>query len=278
MYEEKSHTGVHWTDEYYVENAYLYLPILEQVRSNGEYEAASIIKLLNKFNLHEKSKILDLSCGIGRHSIPLAIRGYQVIGYDPSNFFLERARYYAEKSLIRNNNIKFYNGRVEEVHRVLSTNNESDFDAVIIMFNSFGFTNEQSDSNLLHDLLKLSKPGAVLIIETENRDWAILNSMLKTQDHYIWELNGILSNEIWTFDPLNSIMHSNSKFYQKSEIDNSYHLKLEIQKQLRLYSLHEIKKKLTETGWIFKTAYSSIKDLDIYSLNSQYFVTVSIRR
>jgi SAM-dependent methyltransferase len=267
----------HWTDDYYVKNAYLYLPILEQARSNGESEVLSIIKLLNKFHIPERSRILDLSCGIGRHSIPLAIRGYRVTGYDPSNFFLERARDYAEKSLSGSNDIKFYNGRINEIYKVLSAYDESEFDAVIIMFNSFGFTDEESDSNLLRDLHKLSKSGALLIIETENRDWAILNSILKTQDHYIWELNDILSNEIWTFDPFNSTMLSNSKFYQKSEIDNSYHLELEIQKQLRLYSLHEIKRKLTETGWIFKSAYSSILELDEFSLNSQYFVTVSIK-
>jgi len=35
---------------------------------------------------------LDLCCGIGRHSVPLAERGYQVTGIDLSPVLIARAR------------------------------------------------------------------------------------------------------------------------------------------------------------------------------------------
>jgi 2-polyprenyl-3-methyl-5-hydroxy-6-metoxy-1,4-benzoquinol methylase len=71
------------------------------------------------------SKILDLSCGIGRHSIPLAKKGYKILGYDISSLYLQKAREWAKRERLINNNdrgcgesksnydtIKFYQGEL----------------------------------------------------------------------------------------------------------------------------------------------------------------------
>ncbi|MCH7760930.1 class I SAM-dependent methyltransferase [candidate division TA06 bacterium] len=43
-------------------------------------------------NLPKGSRILDLCCGYGRHSIPLAKKGYEMTGFDLSKLFLEKTK------------------------------------------------------------------------------------------------------------------------------------------------------------------------------------------
>ena len=49
-------------------------------------EVTKIIKLLN---IQPGSSVLDLGCGIGRHSLELARRGYQVTGVDRTRGYLD---------------------------------------------------------------------------------------------------------------------------------------------------------------------------------------------
>jgi len=48
--------------------------------------------LVEELGLDEGASILDIGCGVGRHAIPLAARGYRVTGVDISDGMLERAR------------------------------------------------------------------------------------------------------------------------------------------------------------------------------------------
>ena len=113
------------------------------------------------------SKILDLSCGIGRHSIPLAKRGYKVIGYDISSLYLKKAREWATREGLMNNHndvkddesenntIKFYQGDLRDAIRILSDNEQTDFNAIISMETSFGYFGEEVDYQLFKDLTSL---------------------------------------------------------------------------------------------------------------------------
>lgn len=271
--EEHNDSHIHWSEQLYVNNSYLYLPLLEKLRDEGEREVEGLIRLFDSLKVKRGSKILDFSCGIGRHSIPLAKKGYEVVGYDPSTFFLNKAMVNSEQE--KDLKIRFYNGKITDSQSILTSNNESKFDVIIIMFNSFGFMGENEDSRLLRDLLYLAKKDCVLVIETENRDWAFLTTMQNGEDHYIWERDGVLSNEVWKFNPFTSVMESQSKFYKKEDNTDYYRLQLELQIKLRLYSLHEMIHLLNISGWTFHTAYGSIKTLDNFELNSQYIVTVS---
>ena len=115
------------------------------------------------------SKILDLSCGIGRHSIPLAKKGYKVLGYDISSLYLQKAREWAKRERLINNNdrgcgeskrnydtIKFYQGELRNAAKILSSNGQTDFDAIISMEVSFGYFGEEYDYQLFKDLASIS--------------------------------------------------------------------------------------------------------------------------
>src|SRR5690349_5266808 len=65
----------------------VYSPFLTAERTAQEVEA--IIRFLE---LSAGSTILDLCCGYGRHAIPLAQQGYNIVGLDLSEVLLQLAR------------------------------------------------------------------------------------------------------------------------------------------------------------------------------------------
>lgn len=131
----------------------IYSPFLPPERSARE--TASISRLLN---LAPNSSILDLCCGHGRHTLPLARRGYRMTGLDLNQFFLQRAQEEAETQ-----NIKAT--WVHSDMRDIPFKNE--FDAVINIFTSFGYLeNDDEDMKVLQQVYQALKPGGLFLLET----------------------------------------------------------------------------------------------------------------
>lgn len=82
------------------------------------------------------STILDLGCGTGGHAIPLAQRGYQVVGVDRSPAMLERARRKAQEAGVL---VEFVEGDIRTVDL------ERTFDAVIAMFSAISYQISNAD-------------------------------------------------------------------------------------------------------------------------------------
>lgn len=82
--------------------------------------------------------VLDLGCGTGNHAIPLAQRGYEVVGVDRSESMLAQARRKLADSSI-NGGIVVQQGdiRVIELQRC--------FDAALMMFAVLGYQLENAD-------------------------------------------------------------------------------------------------------------------------------------
>lgn len=82
--------------------------------------------------------VLDLGCGTGNHAIPLAQRGYEVLGVDRSESMLSHARIKLASSVS--------NGRVV-VQRgdIRSISLERQFDAALMMFAVLGYQLENAD-------------------------------------------------------------------------------------------------------------------------------------
>lgn len=61
-------------------------------------EASFLIEL---FPLAPGARVLDLGCGVGRHAIEVAVRGYSVTGVDISSGMLSQARAAAERASVK---------------------------------------------------------------------------------------------------------------------------------------------------------------------------------
>ena len=135
----------------------IYEPLLPPERT--ERETALIVERLD---LPPGSKILDLCCGHGRHSVLLAERGYQVTRQDLSQVFLDRAKANAEKAGVE---VRW----IQEDMRYIPF--EDEFDAVINIFTAFAYLESQAeDQKVLDQVFKALKPGGLFLMETINRD------------------------------------------------------------------------------------------------------------
>lgn len=261
-----------WTHLLYVKYANLYLPELLAMDAKAESEVNGICKIFNEFNITKKSRILDFSCGIGRHSIRLSKIGYQVVGYDPSYLFIRKAR---EKVKIENKNLRvnYYVGDPYSVSKLLPSKGQSDFDAIIIMYNSIGYATPEEDIQIFKSLLGLaSERGSILITQTENRDWRIKNF----QPSIITDYDTTQLHEQWKFNMEDSIFHGGLKFYRKQSHGLNFIRNIDI--HLRLYSLHELKQILHKSGWSLIKSYGNIRTLEPASTDSSEIITVSTNK
>jgi len=223
-------------------------------------------------NKKKQLRILDLSCGIGRHAIQLAKKGYEVIGYDSSRFFLD----VAERDVARQKHSilctpKFIHGKAGEASDVLSKNNETDFDVIISMWQSFGYADVDSDVKLFKDVADVASPGCLLIIEAQNRDWTIRNF----EQFNVYDFDRLEIHETWKFNFEKSVFENISRFYEKNVVNGDLKLLLMLPTTMILYSLHELIELIHKAGWTYITSYGSLRSLDPIGLESQYMITVN---
>ncbi|GGF59520.1 methyltransferase [Paenibacillus albidus] len=115
-------------------------------------------QMIGWLDLPSGAKVLDLCCGMGRHSLALAEAGYEVTGVDLSEALLREAR--------------SQNG-AEQVTWIHSDMRElplaGGFDAVVNLFTSFGYFEEDKDQvKVLREIHRMLKPEGKFIIDFLN--------------------------------------------------------------------------------------------------------------
>ncbi|MFN3699238.1 MAG: class I SAM-dependent methyltransferase, partial [Dictyoglomus sp.] len=101
-----------------------------------------------ELDLKEPKKILDVACGYGRHANRLALYGHYVIGLDINEKFLTMAREEAERLKVK----------VEYLFKdIRDMDYEEEFDAVISMFTSFGYYEDEDNFKILKNVSRALK-------------------------------------------------------------------------------------------------------------------------
>lgn len=110
---------------------------------------------------------LDLGCGPGRHSAPLARAGFEVTGVDLSAFLLDRARAYADREGVHVEWVR------EDMRRF---RRPGAFRLALSMFTSFGYFEDPADDLLvLENVFQSLAPGGVLVLDTLGKEWVCRN-------------------------------------------------------------------------------------------------------
>lgn len=104
------------------------------------------------------SKILDLCCGLGRHSMGLANIGYQVTGLDINEIVLARARKHSDKPV---EYIKQDMRKLDEF--------QTSFDAVVNLWQSFGYFDDVVNEHILKQICRILSPKGRLILDIYHR-------------------------------------------------------------------------------------------------------------
>ncbi len=111
------------------------------------------------------ARVLDVACGVGRHSIELARRGYQVTGLDLSPKLLQIAAERAERAGVQVNWVR------ADMREIPFT---QEFDAAFNIFSSWGYLeSEEEDQKVLNAVARALKPGGAFLLETAHRDWLV---------------------------------------------------------------------------------------------------------
>ncbi len=101
--------------------------------------------------------ILDLGCGTGNHALPLAERGYEVVGVDRSPGMLAAARAKAEDA---GAGVRFVEADLRRVELGAT------FDAVLLMFAVLGYQLDNDDVlAALGTARRHARPGGLLVFD-----------------------------------------------------------------------------------------------------------------
>ena len=230
MRQDKNEPKVHWTHKLFVENAELYLPFLEQAKERAQQEVEALSGLFTDFGVPSGGRVLDLACGIGRHSVLLSELGYEVTGFDISPLYIEKAREYAASE---NSDTRFVVGDALNVAELLD--GEKPYDACVNMFTSHSYYGREGDLRMFGGVANLSAAGAVLVVMTINRD----SLVRRFESEGFQTAGGITIHETRWLDLETSWMMNTWDFYEGAPEELSPRLSVELNN--RVYSLHEMK-------------------------------------
>lgn len=173
------------------DKTYLLSELPSEVETKEEVEF-----IRDVLELQRGAVVLDLCCGNGRHGRLLADQKVTVIGLDSSRFLLDAAR---KEMLSTKYGIHFIEGDMRHIPLKPSC------DAVINLFTSFGFFDEEGNRHVLSEVATVLKPGgkflldywnphAVIELDRTRNWWWISESMLALAEVEYHPESGLLSD------------------------------------------------------------------------------------
>ncbi len=186
-----------------------------------------ILKILK---IPKNALILDLACGLGRHSIELSKRGYNVVGVDFKREYIRQCKEKARKFRLKT---KFMQGDM----RKLKFKNK--FDVVLNLFTSFGYFSDDENLDVLRKMARALKKNGKIIMDVSNRDFIIKHfrksRLSKLKPGYLLEerkfdFSTSRINATWTF------LSKNKRKISEKKIS------------CRIYSYHELKNMFEKVG------------------------------
>ncbi|WP_078552003.1 class I SAM-dependent methyltransferase [Bacillus alkalicellulosilyticus] len=117
--------------------------------------------LVDIMAIPQHSRILDIGCGPGRHSLELARRGYQSVGVDISSEFIKYANQVAKAERL---NAEFFVEDARELHFT-----EEFEGAICLCEGAFGLAgNEDNHRKVLKSVYNALRPGALFVLTVVN--------------------------------------------------------------------------------------------------------------
>lgn len=107
-------------------------------------------------------RVLDMPCGLGRHSLELARRGFVVTGVDRTAAFLEEAK---RRAAAEGLSVEFVQADMREFRR------PETFDVAINLFTSFGYFDDPAeDRKVLENFFVSLRSGGKLLIDVKGKE------------------------------------------------------------------------------------------------------------
>lgn len=121
-------------------------------------EAASeeVDHLLSLAGVDDDARVLDIPCGVGRHAVEFASRGFEVTGVDVTEPYLETA---GERASEADTDVEFVQADMREFRR------PGAFDLVVNVYTSFGyFRDREDDERAARNFYESLRSGGQLVM------------------------------------------------------------------------------------------------------------------
>lgn len=227
-----------WWEELFDERYHeFYESLARPVTADGDAEFIE-----RALDLARGSRVLDLGCGQGRHSVALAQRGHAVTGLDLSEFLLGKAR---ELAAERSVDVTWVHRDMREVQGL------GPFDACVSLFTAFGYFTDAEDARVLAGVHSVLEPGGTLLLDLDN-PFPLLRRLPFDAWH---ETPGQVTCESVRLDPLEARMIAKRTRRPtaggRREIPTS---------SVRLYFPHEVSRLLEECGFEVEGLFGALRD------------------
>lgn len=224
-------------------------------KAQTEKEVSFMEKALN---LRKGDKILDLFAGLGRHSIELAKRGYLPTAIEYQRNYLKIAKQNAKEAKVKP---KFKEGDVRKVDF------RKGYDAVIIMYNSFGYFNDKDEFRLVKKIASALKTGGRFLLEILNRDWILANFVPRSEQ----VIKGITLTEERSFNSSQNRITSKLTYMKgRNELARKV-------MSWRVYSFPEIRALLRKAGLKVVATYSNFSKKPI-TIKTRVMQIISVKK
>ena len=149
-----------WTHEYF-DDTYkrLFLDTVDPARTRQQVQ-----QLLRLCAVLPGAAVLDVGCGVGRHSIEFARLGFRVTGVDMNADYIAACR---ERTAQLGLKAEFYamDSRDMKLHVRA--------DLSISLWSSFGYYGEIGDLQILQRVSEHTRRGGHVVVDVENRDYIV---------------------------------------------------------------------------------------------------------
>ncbi len=229
-----------WFDdtEYWSVNRHF---IWSRKRIESSERAAGLVAEL--LSMKEGESVLDLACGFGRYTLALSKLGFSATGVDLNPDFTREARDRAAESEL---DARFLCMDMRDFIEPVS------FDHVLLMYNSFGYFQDQSDDvKVLRNCLESLKPGGNLLIHTATRELMRAHSSSGHSRYWYEDDDGTLRleessvNDDWTWNTTRWILVG-----ERERREFSY--------GMRIYSSKDLIRLLSASGFTNVTEFGGV--------------------
>jgi SAM-dependent methyltransferase len=250
---DDEHAGSPWYATFFDED---YLRTHRSLTTPEQTER-EVLGIVQRLGLPAGSKILDLCCGSGRHSIPLAALGYDVTGLDLSRPLLRRAKAAARASGVA---VRWVHGDMRHIPY------EGEFSAVINIFNSFGYLeNEEEDGKVLRETSGALAPGGLFLLDTAGRDSLARHFVPAEVERFE---DGLMLVQEQSFDTVAGRLHVRVTLLHANGSATTR------EQSIRLYTPTELAGMLAAAGFSLEAAYGDL-DGSPLTLESRHMVLLA---
>jgi SAM-dependent methyltransferase len=216
----------------------LWLDVQKSFKTDEE-TYAEVRFIERALHLAPRSRVLDVPCGVGRHSIELAKQGHHVTGVDLALPLLDDARQKAKEHSVE---VRWDQRDMRDLPW------KAEFDGAFCFWGSFGYFDDEGNANFLDSVSCALKPGGCFLLDThvaesllpkllEPREWRRVGSTMVLEEKRYDHVCARTATE-WT-------LIQDGKSFKKSTF-------------IRLYTFRELSNLLEGCGFGDFEAYGSL--------------------